>query len=134
VAKAEQYAKLLNIEANCMDDMVRRLYVPAISSYASDLATGVAVKADIGIDAKAEKDLVQALTDGVNKIAVTADELLDANTKAQAIEDCQEQCDFYRDEVLPDMEALRAEVDAMEVICAKDYWPVPSYNSMLFYV
>ena len=25
-------------------------------------------------------------------------------------------------------------VDAMERVCGRDWWPVPSYNKMLFYV
>ena len=33
-----------------------------------------------------------------------------------------------------EIEALRAEVDAMERLCGEDYWPVPGYNQMLFYV
>ena len=32
------------------------------------------------------------------------------------------------------MDALRAAVDSLEVITSRDYWPVPSYNNMLFYV
>ena len=32
------------------------------------------------------------------------------------------------------MDKLRAAVDAMETVTSKDYWPVPSYNDMLFYV
>ena len=32
------------------------------------------------------------------------------------------------------MEAVRAKVDEMELLCGEDYWPVPSYNRMLFYV
>ena len=32
------------------------------------------------------------------------------------------------------MTALRTAVDDMEKVCGHDYWPVPSYNKMLFYV
>jgi glutamine synthetase len=32
------------------------------------------------------------------------------------------------------MAELRSTVDEMETICGGDYWPVPSYNDMLFYV
>ena len=32
------------------------------------------------------------------------------------------------------MDALRAAVDEMEKVCGHDYWPVPSYNKILFYV
>ena len=42
--------------------------------------------------------------------------------------------DGYRDKVIPAMAKLRSNVDAMEKICSHEYWPVPSYNKMLFYV
>ena len=134
VSKAEQYAKLLNIEANTMVYMARHLYVPALSDYSGDLATSVATKAEIGIEAKVEKDLVRTLTEGIARIDVAASDLEAANAAARDIEDPQARCDAYRDEVLPAMDALRAPVDAMEQICGADYWPVPTYNKMLFWV
>ncbi|MBM6675459.1 glutamine synthetase III [Olsenella uli] len=134
VSKAEQYAKLLNIEANTMVYMARHLYVPALSDYSGDLATSVATKAEIGIDAKVEKDLVRELTEGIARIDVAAADLEAANAAAREVEDPQARCDAYRDEVLPAMDALRAPVDAMEQICGADYWPVPTYNKMLFWV
>ena len=134
VSKAEQYAKLLNIEANTMVYMARHLYTPALSDYSGDLATSVATKAEIGIEAAVEKDLVRSLTEGIAQIDVAARELEEANAAARAVEDPQERCDAYRDQVLPAMDALRAPVDAMERICGADYWPVPTYNNMLFWV
>ena len=35
---------------------------------------------------------------------------------------------------VPAMDTLRAAVDAMEEIVAADYWPVPTYDDILFYV
>ncbi len=32
------------------------------------------------------------------------------------------------------MDRLRAAVDAMETICSKEYWPLPTYNDILFYL
>ena len=114
--------------------MARHLYVPALSDYSGDLATSVATKAEIGIEAKVEKDLVRTLTEGIARIDVAASDLEAANAAARDIEDPQARCDAYRDEVLPAMDALRAPVDAMEQICGADYWPVPTYNKMLFWV
>ena len=114
--------------------MARDMYMPAIISFASDLATGVATKAEIGIDAKAEKALVAKLTAGVDAIAAGIDDLEAKNAAAQAKEDPQAVDDEYRDTVIPAMETLRAAVDSMEVIVSTDYWPVPNYNSMLFWV
>ena len=59
VAKAEQYAKLINIEANVMCDMARRLYVPAIMAYAGDIATSVASKDQLGITSSMEEELAR---------------------------------------------------------------------------
>ena len=39
-----------------------------------------------------------------------------------------------KDEIIPCMNALRAAVDAAETICAKEYWPVPTYGEILFSV
>lgn len=134
VSKAEQYAKLLNIEANTMVYMTKHMYLPALFDYSGDIATTVATKAELGIAAKAEKTLVQTLTDGIDKITELVADLEKKNAAAQTLEDCTEQDNAYRDSVIPAMDALRADVDAMEKVCGHDYWPVPSYNKILFYV
>ena len=134
VADAEQYAKLLNIEANTMAYMTRHLFLPALFNYSGDIATTVATKAEIGIEAAAEKELVRTLTDGINTIMGAVNDLESNNAEAQDKTDPQEQDDFYRDVVIPSMDHLRTTVDAMEKVCGRDYWPVPSYNKMLFYV
>ena len=124
VAKAEQYAKLLNIEANTMVNMARTMYLPAISAYAGDLATSVATRAEIGVDAAADKATVKALSEGSAAILAATDELEAANTKARELDDVAAEDNAYRDEVLPLMDKLRAAVDAMETVTSKDYWPL----------
>jgi len=134
IAKAEQYGKLLNIEANTMVYMTRHLFLPALFTYSGDIATTVATKAEIGIDAVAEKELVRTLTDGINAITEAVSDLEANNAEAQTKADPREQDDYYRDVVISSMDHLRTTVDAMEKVCGRDYWPVPSYNEMLFYV
>ena len=134
IAKAEQYAKLLNIEVNTMVYMTRHMYLPALSDYSGDIAQTVATKDAIGIDAAGEKKLVQTLTDGINAILTDVDALEKTNDEVKAEDDIQAEDDGYRDKVIPAMAKLRSDVDAMEKICSHEYWPVPSYNKMLFYV
>ncbi len=134
VAKAEQYAKLINIEANTMTYMVRHMYLPALMSYSGDLATTVTTKAELGIASRAEKDIIEKLTAGIDAIYDLTAELEALAAKAGAVDDPTEQDALCRDEVIPAMESLRAQVDAMERLCGEDWWPVPSYNQMLFYV
>ncbi len=134
VAKAEQYAKLINIEANTMCDMARHLYVPAIMAYAGDIASDLVAKGKLGITSTTQEELCRTLSDGADDVWNLADKLEERNVAARAVEDPASRDEAYRDEVLPAMDALRAAVDALEVICCKDRWPVPSYNDMLFYV
>ena len=51
-----------------------------------------------------------------------------------ATADVQARGEDCRDNVLPAMEKLREDADAMESICSKEYWPLPSYNDILFYL
>ena len=123
-------AKLLNIEA--FDGVHDNMYL--LFDYSGDIATTVATKAELGIAAKAEKALVQTLTDAIDKITDLVADLEQKNAAAQSLDDPTEQDNAYRDSVIPAMDALRVSVDEMEKVCGHDYWPVPSYNKILFYV
>ena len=133
-AASEQYAKLLNIEANTMSYMVRHLYLPALIDYSGNLATSIATKREIGVVGRAELALAQQITDGIDKICENVSRLESKNAEARRVKDCGEQDRLYHDEVIPVMDALREVVDGMERICGRDFWPVPSYNKMLFWV
>ncbi len=131
--KLEQYANLINIEALTMLDMARTMILPAVNSYAADTASNLALKQDLGCACRAETKLLKQLTEGADAISDAIDALQAANDEMIATADVQERGDKCRDLVLPAMETLRAAADAMEVICGKDYWPLPTYNDILFY-
>ena len=133
--KLDKYTKLLNIEARVMIRMARRTYLPAISDYMANLASNiVTVKSAIsGADMDEHEALLKMLLKGVNATGKCVRELIAQHDAAEAIEDLQEQANAYAEKVIPAMEALRAEVDALECIVERDYWPVPTYNDILFY-
>lgn len=133
--KLEKYNKLMNIEANTMEVMARRTYLPVISAYATKIAKGITTVTAAMPDAPMshEHRELKTLTEGVNAIYDGLDALRDAHVAAEAIADSQEQANEYAHKVRPAMDALRAAVDAMEPIVASDYWPVPTYDDMLFY-
>lgn len=133
--KLEKYNKLMNIEANTMEVMARRTYLPVISAYATKIAKGITTVTAAMPDAPMshEHRELKTLTEGVNAIYDGLDALRDAHVAAEVIADSQEQANAYAHKVRPAMDALRAAVDAMEPIVASDYWPVPTYDDMLFY-
>ncbi|HIU05089.1 MAG TPA: glutamine synthetase type III, partial [Candidatus Coprousia avicola] len=135
-AKLEKYNKLMNIEATTMVREARRTYRPVITAYATKVAKGLETIRAAGADAAMEweQKTLNALCDGITHINEAIAALVSVHTKAEAIVDAQEQANCYAHEVAPAMEALRMTVDAMEEIVAEDYWPVPTYDDILFYV
>lgn len=133
--KLDKYTKLLNIEARVMIRMARRTYLPAISKYMRDLAeTITSVKAAVASsDMEEHEKLLSYLVKGANAVAACTRTLIAEHDSAEAIEDLQEQAYAYAEKVIPAMDALRAEIDALECVVENDYWPVPTYNDILFY-
>lgn len=133
--KLEKYNKLLNIECNVMDRMVRRDYWPAINAFATKVAHGITEVNDVSpmLDTTAQEELLSDLQEGLKRIAREQKKLNERHAEAQALSDQQERANAYAGEVIPVMRDLRAAVDGMELIVGAEYWPVPSYNRMLFY-
>ena len=133
--KLDKYNKLLNIEARTMIRMVRRAYLPAITDYMADLASNITtVKAAIsGADMTEAESVLEVIIAGADKAAKATRELIRVHDAAEAIEAPQEQANAYANEVIPAMDALRAEIDSLECVVERDYWPVPTYNDILFY-
>ena len=132
--KLEQYANLINIEALTMIDMANKQILPAVNAYAADVASNLASKQDMGVACKAETKLLKKLSDGADAISDDIDALVEAHDAMIATADVQARGNACRDSVLPAMEQLRKDADAMETICSKEYWPLPSYNDILFYL
>ncbi len=132
--KLEQYANLINIEALTMIDMANKQILPAVNAYAADVASNLAIKQDMGVACKAETKLLKKLSDGADAISDDIDALVEAHDAMIATDDVQARGEACRDKVLPTMEKLREDADAMETICSKEYWPLPSYNDILFYL
>ena len=133
--KLEKYNKLLNIEARVMIRMARRTYLPAISDYMAGLASNITtVKSALsGADMTEHEKLLNIILNGFNRAAECVRELVKLHDATEAIEDPQEQANAYACKVIPAMEALRKEIDDLECVVERGYWPVPTYNDILFY-
>ena len=133
--KLEKYNKLVNIEANVMDRMVHRAYLPAINKYAGEVARQIQAEkaALVGADVEEQEDLLKTVLAGVREVNAQVKKLKAVHQEALACADQQERANTYAHAVLPVMEDLRAAVDAMEVVVDREFWPVPTYDDMLFY-
>ncbi|MDO4437425.1 MAG: glutamine synthetase III [Coriobacteriaceae bacterium] len=134
--KLEKYNKLMNIEATTMVREARRTYRPVITAYATKVAKGLEAIRAAGAHAvmQCEQNTLNKLCDGITAINDAIKALDAVHAKAESFVDGQKQANCYAHEVMPAMNELRAAVDAMEEIVAADYWPVPTYDDVLFYV
>ena len=132
----EHYSKIINIEALTMLEMARKQLLPAVNAYMSEVATTAASKLAVSenLSVRSETKALTRLSADADAMSDAVDELQAAVNAAKALSDESAKAVAFHDDVLPKMDALRAAADDAETICGEDYWPLPSYSKMLYYV
>ena len=132
----EHYSKIINIEALTMLEMARKQLLPAVNSYMSELANTAASKLAVSenISVRSETKTLGRLSADADAMSDAIDTLQDAVDAAKALPSESEKAVAFHDNVLPAMDTLRAAADDAETLCGEDYWPLPSYSKMLYYV
>ncbi|MBS7360491.1 MAG: glutamine synthetase III [Oscillospiraceae bacterium] len=134
--KNEKYCKYLNIEVNTMIDMVKKDILPCVSRQIHELSDTLLSKRAVSesIDISYEKSLVERLSTLNGKAFESVKKLENASNDVKSIEESDKAAIFYRDNIIPVMEEIRAYVDEMETLCPSDKWCYPSYGQILFSV
>ena len=132
----EHYAKIINIEALTMLEMARKQLLPAVNAYMSEVANTAASKLAVSesISVRSETKTLGRLSADADAMSDAIDTLQDAVDAAKALPSESEKAVAFHDNVLPAMDTLRAAADDAETLCGEDYWPLPSYSKMLYYV
>jgi glutamine synthetase len=127
----EQYNKTVNIEAQLMVLMTNRYILPAGFRYQGQLAASVSAMKAAGAAAKETRRTLDQVTGLVDDMKVRVDrlqELLDHEANGEA----EKHAKYFRDKVIPAMNALREAGDSLEALVPQDLWPLPTYREMLF--
>ncbi len=142
----ENYAKVLNIEAQTMILMASRQIIPSVEGYIEKLGRAAHAKMNVlGLDADGQKPLLNATR--LERTLISR--LSDLNAATYDAVEALRQADrealaaggptadplivarAFRDRVVPAMAALRAPVDEMETLVASEDWPLPTYGEMM---
>lgn len=132
--KYESYAKAMNIEARTMIDMASKQFVPTFVKYTRELADTVNAVTTAGADATVQLGILKEVTDYLAETKKALEILKKVTEEASSMEEGEKQARYYHTDVVPAMEALRAPVDALEMIVDKEAWPMPSYGDLIFEV
>ena len=133
----ENYAKVLNIEALTLLEMIKREIVPAICRYTKDLSQAAISKRDFSehINTDVELELVTELSKLNSELVKLADTIENQLEDAKNIQDNMLlYAKFYHDSVFFNMEKARNIINKMEANTSSDYWPYPTYTELLFNV
>ena len=131
----ENYNKVINIEALTTLEMAKRQIIPAVIKFATSIAKSINTIKATGIDADISVQTqllteVSTLTASLNKNVALLEK---AVKKADSFEgDIFDLGMIYRYEVFEQMNTLRIDADKLETIVDKEFWPLPTYEDMLF--
>ena len=141
--KWETYVKTVQIEARVLGDLAMNHIIPVSTHYQSQLIKNVQGMKDIFSSAlfnteKATKltarniKLIEEIAERTEKIEQLVEDLTEARRVANRIEDIHQRAIQYHDTVCPHMEAIRKEIDKLELIVEDGLWTLPKYRELLF--
>lgn len=129
----ENYSKSMLIEATTMIDMARKLYLPTITKYQTEMAKEVKLKQDIGLNKKFKYELsVIDKLDCLSEAIYQDVEALEEELKTVKTKEGYEKARYICDVIKVLMNKLRESIDASEELCAESVWPLPNYSALLF--
>ena len=112
----------INTESKLVSEIAKTLLLPAALKFAADLTPVQKTKSG-GKLRKEVIGLADALAAAIDALDAARD-VSKSDTHAQAKHSC--------DKVLPAMLKVRTAADSLEEIVADEYWPLPSYQELLF--
>ena len=136
--KWETYVKTVQIEARVLGDLSMNHIIPVSTHYQSQLIRNVQAMKSVFPADKAERlsirnlKLIEEIAERTGRIETLVDELVECRRVANRIEDIHQRAIAYHDEVNPKMDAIRHEIDNLELIVEDGLWTLPRYREMLF--
>ena len=136
--KWETYVKTVQIEARVLGDLSMNHIIPVSTHYQSQLIRNVQAMKSVFPADKAERlsirnlKLIEEIAERTGRIETLVDELVECRRVANRIEDIHQRAIAYHDEVNPKMDAIRHEIDNLELIVEDGIWTLPKYCELLF--
>lgn len=136
--KWEMYVKSVQIEARVMGDLSMNHIIPVATHYQSQLIKNVEGLKRIFSEEKAAQlssrnlKLIEEIAMRTERIESLVEELTDARRVANRIENIHLRAIAYHDTVCPKMDAIRRDIDHLEMIVDDNLWTLPKYRELLF--
>ena len=136
--KWETYTKKIQIEARVMGDLAMNHIIPVATHYQSQLAKNVQNMVNIFGDVEGKQlserniKIIREIAERTTIIESGVEELVNARKQANKIESQREKAIAYHDTITPKMEAIRYQIDKLELVVSDELWTLPKYRELLF--
>ena len=134
--KYETYAKVINIESRSMIDIASKHIIPAVIKYITALATSInqVRQSSSAVTVEVQEELLTKSSELLIETRNALKKLEEVTAQVEQVQPIRDKAFFFREQIVPAMEALRKPVDELEMIVDKNMWPMPSYGDLLFEV
>ncbi|NJN62978.1 MAG: glutamine synthetase type III, partial [Coleofasciculaceae cyanobacterium RL_1_1] len=126
---AEQYILSIEVEAKLVVNMAKTIIYPAAVEYLSKLSSTISSLSGLGINL--DKTTAQSIADLSKSMMATVDELSAALQKHD-FASTEEKMQYCSQTLRPLMDKVRGYADSLEGEVADSFWPLPTYQEMLF--
>ncbi len=136
--KWDIYAKKIQIEARVLGDLCMNHIIPVVTKYQSQLLDNVVKIYQVYPAKQAEKisamnkALIEEISERISTIKDQVDGMIKARKAANKFETEYEKAKAYQNTVFPYLDAIRYEVDKLELIVDNEIWTLPKYRELLF--
>ncbi len=126
---SEQYILSIGVEARLVVDMAKTMIYPAAMEYASVLSASISSLKSAGLNASTST--LNKVNDLTNKMLSTVEKLSTENEHGH-FDTTEAHLNHCAHTVRPLMDEIRSYADALEAELGDKYWPLPTYQEMLF--
>ncbi len=135
--EVEEYAKRIQIEGRILGDIARNHVIPTAIRYQNVLIENVKGLKDIyGAGFKKiageQMNLIEQISEHIEKINQGITAMIDARKKANLLEDMEACAVAYCNNVKPYFDEIRYHCDKLELLIDDELWPLVKYRELLF--
>lgn len=130
--KMGKYIKFINTEADVILNIAEEDIIPACIKYSNCLSDSILHAKQIGlISTEIEEELLKNIREKMNSLYKKISNLKKELKEKTKISDIDEKANYYQESVRKEIEDIREDIDYLEGLVSKEYWPFPTYFDML---
>jgi glutamine synthetase len=126
---SEQYLHSIDVESKVVISMAKTLIYPAAMKYLASLTTTASALSGLGIESS--KSVMVSVSAGADQLLAGVEKLEAAKAKHD-FDSIESHLTYCAHTIRPLMDEIRGIADGLEAEIGDEFWPIPTYEEMLF--